>query len=106
MLEVTKDNFETEVIKADKPVLIDVWGPSCQPCLALMPKVEELEKKYAEHIKFLKLNSAQNRRLCIDLRVIGLPSFLLFKDGKEIDRIGGQDVDIEAIESFITKHLS
>lgn len=105
MIEVNKDNFETEVIQADKPVLIDIWGPSCQPCLALMPKVEELEKKYSDQIKFLKLNSAQNRRLCIDLRVIGLPSFLMFKDGQEIDRLGGKEVNIDSVEELIKKHL-
>jgi thioredoxin 1 len=77
MIEVNKENFQAEVIESDKPILIDIWGPSCDPCLALMPEVEALSEKHQEKIKVVKLNSAQNRRLCIDLRVIGLPSFLL-----------------------------
>ncbi|GAB7388159.1 thioredoxin domain-containing protein [Bacillaceae bacterium] len=105
MVEVNKDNFSQEVLASDKPVLVDVWGPSCQPCLALMPAVEELSQLYAEKVKIVKLNSAENRRLCIDLRVIGLPSFLMFKGGKEVDRLNGQEITKEDIKTFIENHL-
>lgn len=105
MLAVNKDNFQTEVLESDKPVLIDIWGPSCDPCIALMPAVESLSEKYKDRVKVVKLNSAENRRLCIDLKVIGLPSFLLFHDGKEIARLGGKDVTIEAVENLVLNNL-
>lgn len=101
MQVVNKENFQTEVVESDKPVVVDIWGPSCEPCLALMPAVEELSEKYTQEVKVVKLNSAENRRLCIDLKVIGLPTFLLFQDGKEVSRLSGKDVDIESVEQLI-----
>lgn len=105
MLAITKENLEKEVHESEKPVLVDVWGPSCQPCLALMPSVEELSAKYGDKVKFVKLNSAENRRLCINMRVIGLPSFLIFKDGKEVARISGNDVTKESIENLVLENV-
>ena len=99
-IEVNKDNYEQEVLKADKPVMVDFWGPQCRPCLALMPYVEQLEKKYEGKIKVTKLNSAAgNRMLCAKLRVLGLPTFLFYKNGVEIKRLTGEQIteaDIEA----------
>lgn len=106
MIEVNKDNFEQEVLQADQPVVVDVWGPSCQPCLNLMPEVEALAKRYEGKVKVVKLNSAQNRRLCIDLKVMGLPTFLLFKDGNEVQRISGGDLSIDDVERLITESAS
>ena len=48
MIEINKDNFDQEVLQSDKPVIVDFWGPKCGPCLALLPKVEELAKEYEE----------------------------------------------------------
>lgn len=101
MQAVNKENFQTEVLESDKPVVVDIWGPSCEPCLALMPAVEDLSEKYTGEVKIVKLNSAENRRLCIDLKVIGLPTFLLFQDGKEVSRISGKDVDLDSVEKLI-----
>lgn len=106
MIEVNKDNFEQEVLQADQPVVVDVWGPSCQPCLNLMPEVEALAKRYEGKVKVVKLNSAQNRRLCIVLKVMGLPTFLLFKDGNEVQRISGGDLSIDDVERLITESAS
>jgi thioredoxin 1 len=101
MIEINKDNFEQEVIHSDKPVIVDFWGPSCQPCLKLLPEVEKLSEEYKDKVKIVKVNSAENRRLCIDLRVMGLPSFLAFKEGKEVNRISGQNITINEIEELI-----
>ncbi len=105
MLAVGKDNFQSEVLESDKPVLVDVWGPTCDPCIALTPAVEEFSQKHEDKVKVVKLNSAENRRLCIDMRVIGLPAFLLFKDGKEVGRLGGKDVSIETIENLVLTNV-
>jgi thioredoxin 1 len=68
MQEVNKDDFSDEVLNTEQPVIVDFWGPSCQPCLRLIPDVEALAEAYKEKVKIVKLNSAQNRRLCIDQR--------------------------------------
>jgi len=98
MIEVNKENYDTEVIQADMPVIVDFWGPGCAPCITLMPKVADLACKYEDKIKFCKLNTAGNRRLCITLGIMGLPSFLAYKNGEEIKRISGQDLKIEDVE--------
>ena len=89
LLEVTRDTFEAEVKHSPQPVLLDFWGPRCGPCLALMPVVEELAAKHPG-MKFCKVNTAENRRLAIDLKVMSLPSFLFFKDGQEAARLQGE----------------
>ena len=105
MIEVNKDNFEAEVLQSDLPVVVDMWGPKCGPCLALMPQVEELASKYEGKVKFCKLNVAENRRLVISLKVMGVPTFLFYKGGKLKDRITGSEVTIDAIRERVEKLL-
>jgi len=91
-IEVSRENFEKEVVESQEPVLVDFWGPQCKPCLALMPTVEKLEKNYEGRLKVVKLNAAGNRMLCAKLRVMGLPTFLLYKDGVEMSRLVGDHI--------------
>lgn len=100
LLEVSKDNFAAEVEQNSLPVLLDFWGPRCGPCLALMPAVEELAATHAQTMKFCKVNTAENRRLAIELKVMSLPSFLFFKGGKEVARLQGE-FGVREIEEHI-----
>lgn len=90
MIAVTTETFEAEVRQSDQPVLVDFWGPRCAPCLALMPSVEDLALEYQGRIKVVKINANENRPLCIQLKVMGLPTFLLFESGREVDRLTGE----------------
>lgn len=99
MVIVDKDTFEQEVVKSDIPVVVDIWGPQCGPCLALMPSVEKLAEEYEGKIKFCKLNSAENRRLCITLRVMALPTILFYKNGEKVKSLSSNDVSLEAIKA-------
>ena len=72
--------------------MVDFWGPQCRPCLALMPAVERLEQEYAGKIKVAKVKATENRMLCAKLRVIGLPAYLFYKDGAEINRLAGEQI--------------
>ena len=105
-IELNRDNYETEVNQSDKPVLVDFWGPKCKPCLALMSSVEELEKEYGEKLKVGKLNAAENRMLCARLRVMGLPTFLFYRDGEEVKRMSGEDITKEQIKEAINEVIS
>ena len=100
-IELNRDNYETEVNQSDKPVLVDFWGPRCKPCMALMPSVEELEKEYEGKLKVGKLNADGNRMLCARLRVMGLPTFLLYKGGEEVKRMSGEDITKNQIKEAI-----
>jgi len=103
---INADNFESEVLKSEQPVVVDLWGPKCSPCLALMPDVEALAGEYTGKIKFAKLNVMENRRLCISLKVMGVPTFLFYRNGEQKERITGEQVTLEAIRTGTEKLLS
>ena len=98
-VDATADTFGSLVGEGN--VLVDFWGPQCAPCLALMPAVEALEERHEGNLRLVKVNAPQNRRICRELRVIGLPSYVLFKDGQEIERLTGTPT-IEEIEAAVT----
>jgi len=102
-IEVNTDSFEKEVIQSEVPVLVDFWGPQCAPCLALMPHVEGLSEKYGAKLKISKIDASKNRRLCLNLKVFGLPTFLFYKNGKEVDRLTGGNLKMDDIETSIKK---
>ena len=77
-IDVNADTFEKEVVQSEIPVLVDFWGPQCKPCLGLMPHVDKLAEKYEGKLKVTKVDASQNRRFCITLRVLSLPTFLFF----------------------------
>lgn len=89
LLELTKETFDQEVKESSLPVLVDFWGPKCVPCMGLMPVVEELAPKYAGKVKFCKVNTAENRRLAIALRVMSLPTFQFYKNGELVAELQG-----------------
>ena len=104
MIEVNSENFEQEVVKSPQPVLVDFWGPQCVPCLALTPQVEALSEKYRDQVKMTKVEAPKSRRLCLNLRVMGMPTFLLYKDGQEMVRLTG-NITIKSIEDSLKKIL-
>ena len=91
-IELHRDNYEDEVLKSEGAILVDFWGPQCRPCLALMPAVEKLEKAYAGKLRVAKVHAAQNRMLCARLRVLSLPTFILYRGGQEVKRLTGEEI--------------
>jgi thioredoxin 1 len=105
-IELNRDNFESEVIQSKEAVLIDFWGPQCKPCMVLMPVMEEIEREYLGRLRVSKVNAVENRMLCARLRIMSLPTFLIYKDGVEINRLVGEYITrcdlIEAINAAVT----
>ncbi|MDP9389601.1 MAG: thioredoxin family protein [Actinomycetota bacterium] len=101
--EATKETFRDLV--ADGTTLVDVWGTDCQPCMALMPFVERLAGE-RDDLRVVKLEAPKARRLCIELRVMGLPAFLLFQDGQEVGRINGADLNESKIRTWLDETLN
>lgn len=89
LLELTDDNFETEVLKSDRPCLVDFWAEWCGPCLMVGPVVEEVAKEYGEKLKVGKLNVDQNGETAAKYGVMSIPSLLFFNGGKMVDQIIG-----------------
>ena len=82
----TTDNFETEVLNAEKPVLVDFWATWCGPCRRQAPVVEELAEAGYE---VGKVDVDQNMALAQQFRVVSIPTLILFKDGTEVKRFVG-----------------
>lgn len=99
-LDADADTFQTLLARGN--VLLDFWGPRCAPCLALMPLVEELENRYGDKLQVVKVNAPENRSICRELQVMGLPTYVLYRDGTEIERLIG-DPTIGEIEEAVQR---
>jgi thioredoxin 1 len=86
---LTDDNFQTEVLNSDKPVLIDFWAVWCGPCRIIAPIVEELAGEYDGKLKVGKLDVDVNQESAIKYGVRSIPTLLIFKGGKVVDTIIG-----------------
>ncbi len=105
-VDLNRDKYENEVLQSKVPVMVDFWGPQCRPCLDIMPAVERLEQEYAGQIKVAKVNAKENRMLCAKLRVLGLPAYLLYKDGLEINRLSGDQITESDLAAAITSAIA
>ena len=102
MIELNKENFETEVLNSEKPVFVDFWGDKCEICKELMPGVHGLEEKYGDKIKFSSLNISSARRLAIGQKVLGLPTMIIYKAGEKVSTITPDKISsLEDVEGFI-----
>lgn len=88
-ITVSDQNFEQEVAKASVPVLVDFWAPWCGPCRMVAPVVEELAGEYDGKLKVGKANVDENPGLAGQHGVMAIPTLILFKEGKPVDRIVG-----------------
>jgi len=100
----TDDNFDREVLKSEKPVLVDFWAPWCGPCKAIGPIVEELAGQLKADVKVMKLNVDDNQKTAVQYGVRSIPTLMLFKGGKAIETVIGL-VPKEKIETMIKKNL-
>ena len=82
----TDDNFEQEVLKSDKPVLVDFYADWCGPCKTMAPVIEELANEYEDVIKIGKLNVDDNQNYTSKYKVMTIPNLIFFKDGEQIGR--------------------
>lgn len=103
MLEVTKDNFEQEVKQAEGYVLVDFWGPTCEPCKALMPHIHAMEDEF-KNVKFTSFDISKGRRLAIGEKVMCLPVIAIYKDGSQVDSRVKEDATKESVREMLEKY--
>jgi thioredoxin 1 len=87
--EVTSDNWDQEVIQADKPVLVDFWAPWCAPCRQLTPTIDKIANDFAGRGKVVKLNTEDGPEIAARFRISAIPQLLVFNQGQEAERIVG-----------------
>ena len=88
-VNVTDENFDTEVLKSQKPIVVDFWAEWCGPCKMVSPIVEELSNDYNGKVKVTKLDVDSNPQTATNYGIRGIPTLLMFKDGSAVDQIVG-----------------
>ncbi|HKO60888.1 MAG TPA: thioredoxin [Pyrinomonadaceae bacterium] len=103
--EVSDSSWENEVLGSDKPVLVDFWAAWCAPCRMLAPTVDAVAEKYSSNARVVKLNVDDNPAISQRYGIKGIPTLILFKGGKEEERVVGA-TSKEAISRMIDKHVA
>ena len=103
-INVTKDTFESEVLQADVPVLVDFWADWCMPCKMVAPVLEELSSQFAGKVKIAKVDVDSQGDLAAEYEVISIPTMLVFRDGEVVDRHVGaapKDTLVQLLERYL-----
>jgi thioredoxin 1 len=91
LVYVGDQDFESQVLKSDKPVVVDFWADWCGPCRAIAGYYEELSDQYRGKLRFAKIDTDANPRTPTRLGIQGIPTFIIFKGGAEVGRVVGAD---------------
>ena len=86
---ITKENFEAEVMSSDRPVLIDFWAPWCGPCRMLSPTISEIAEEYGDKVKVCKVNVDEQGELASTFGVMSIPTLVVIKEGKIVNSVTG-----------------
>ena len=97
-MNITRNNFEQEVLHSDKPVLIDFWAPWCGPCRMLSPVISEIAEEYGDKVKVCKVNVDDEGELAASFNVMSIPTLVVVKDGKVTDSAVGVRPKAQIVE--------
>lgn len=104
VVTVTEQNWESEVLKSETPVLVDFWAQWCGPCRMVAPVLEQIAEQMHGKVRIAKLDVDANQQIAYQFQVSSIPTFILFKGGQMADRMMGA-MPKSAFESFIERNL-
>lgn len=104
VIHISDDDFETNILKGDKPVLVDFWAPWCGPCRAIAPTLEELASQFKGRVKIAKINIDDHPKTAASYNVRSIPTLILFKDGKAVETVVGL-TSKDRLENLLKKVL-
>jgi thioredoxin 1 len=102
--DINDDSFDSDVLKADKPVLVDFWAPWCGPCKAIGPVIEDLAGEYSDRVTFMKMNVDDNPATPGKFGIRAIPTLILFKNGEVVEQITGM-IARSKLEETLTSAL-
>jgi thioredoxin 1 len=100
LLDVNETDFEEAVLQSKVPVLVDFWGPDCRPCVMVAPVLDKLAEEYNGRAVFVKVNVSEHPRIASQYGVMGLPTLIVFKDGKPFSNLVGYQSKSELKETL------
>ena len=103
-IAVTDATFQKEVLDSEQPTIVDFWASWCGPCKMIAPVFEELSSQYSGKVKFAKVNVDENPKIPANYGVRGIPTLIMFKEGKVLDTLIGL-VPKDRLETFLKKAL-
>lgn len=104
VVTVNTSNFESEVLKSDKPVLVDFWAAWCGPCRMVAPVIDQLAEQYEGKVKVAKLNVDENPEIAEKFEILSIPTVYLFKNGERADGLVGVRPK-QGFEEMLNKHI-
>lgn len=104
IMSVDEINFQKEVLKSDKPVLVDFWAAWCGPCRMVSPIIAQIANEYQNNLKVVKINVDENSELASQYDIMSIPTVFLFKDGKKVDSMIGARPK-QMYEAMIQKNI-
>ncbi|HBL30969.1 MAG TPA: thioredoxin [Acidobacteria bacterium] len=104
IVTITQDNFESEVLRSDTPVLVDFWAEWCGPCRMVAPVLDQLAEEMDGKVRIAKLNVDENQQIAYQFQVSSIPTFILFKNGEMADRTLGA-LPKSGFQSFLDRNI-